>query len=269
MRVLKLFLLCLFLVGCGSSGGGSSNSGGGGSDPQPQVVQGQWTIHATSTENNGTFIELFDLSNQGGGSFYSVAAIQCQLQYRTCAGDLVGGGSLSLQGTVNSSGGVSISLTVTQGSDAIFPGGGTTCTVTATGQLSGSTIVSGSYNGCNDAGTWTGSQTTTSASGAYMGSLSSQETPGNSPVKFSASITEGSNYQLTGQASLTGSQCFTTLNFGPPSVAIGEAIFLEDSANQVYAVALPTESGTNVWYNVTNPSCPDYGYGTFTFTPAN
>jgi len=234
-KILSLVAV-LFLAGCGSAGSS------GGSNPAPTFpeIQGKWTVHASSTQGLGNSIVLADFMNQGGGSFSASQAIFCEFQPTfTCAGNLIENGtSISVQGTVTTSGALSIAFALT---------GQTSCTLTITGQLSGNSM-SGQYTGCNDAGTWTGT-TNPSSTGGYTGQLTSSVN--GMTFGLSASITEGSNFLVTGSASLTGSPCFTSLTFGTPSQAVGEGILLVDPQHGVLAIAVPSEPGTNVAYVVT------------------
>jgi hypothetical protein len=249
------FVLVLFLVGCGS-GGNSSTGGGGGGNAIP-AIQGKWTVKATSTQSSGNSLVLVDFTDQGNGSFYAPQVVMCNYSANVvCTGALIDNKTVSVTGTANAQGALNISLSTQQS--------GVPCTITATGQLSGSSM-SGQYTGCQDAGTWAGFSST-SVTGHYAGTINSTANPGLIAVGFSANITEASNYALTGSASLTNSVCFNSLTFGSPSTAVGEGVLLVDSTHGVVVVAAPSEPGPNLAYyvNSTQYCGSDQGTGTLT-----
>jgi hypothetical protein len=260
LKVLGFAALIASVYGATGCGGGSSSSAGSQSAPTStaQVVQGKWTIHSTSTQGQSNTITLINFTDQGGGSFFAPQAIICSLSPTVvCQGSLVGQEVLTLQGSVTDGGGLSMSLLIQDASDA-----SNSCTITISGTLSGGTSMSGNYTGCQDAGTFTGVQNV-SSTGTYVGSINSTVSPSPIAVGFSTSVTEGPDFALTGSASLTNSVCFSNLTFGPPSMAIGEGIFLQDTSHGIYAVALPSEPAPNVGYAVTaSQSCgTDQGQG--------
>lgn len=244
----------LLLAGCGGSSGGSSTGGGSTPAPTYPAVQGKWTVRATSTQGQVNYIVLANFINQGGGSFYATnSSLMCV--NTICEGSLLNNGTLTIQGTVTTAGVLTISLVVPEQ-------GGGSCTTTVTGQLSGNTM-SGQYTSCNDSGTLNGTANSPST-GAYAGQLTSTEN--GMSFAFSASITEASDFTVTGSAAIMNSPCFTSLTFGPPSQAVGEGVLLEDAQHGVIVVALPSELGTNVAYGVIPTSfCgSDQGTGTLT-----
>jgi hypothetical protein len=252
----------LFLTGCGSNSGGNSvTGGGGGGDPLP-AIEGKWTINSTSTEGHINSVLLVNLSNQGSGNFYAPQVVLCYNNPAlTCYGSFAGNGSLSIQGTVTAQGDVSMSITSS-------PQDATGCTATYTGTLAVGSI-SGTYTGCGDAGTMTATLDP-SVTGTYTGQLTSGANPGLLPFSISASITEAGDHSLTGSASITNSPCFTSLSFGPPSIAVGASVYLQDATHGI-TVITPLEnptvpSGINVVYTVepTQYCGADYGSGTLT-----
>jgi hypothetical protein len=248
-----VLLFAFTLASCGSSPSG----GGPGGNPQPATVQGKWTIHATSTQGQGTALALFDLTG-APGSFSSAAAMICNLTPNVaCIGTLIGNGTVTAQGTVQANGALTINVTETPNSSAA-------CVITVTGTLNG-TSMSGSYTGCSDGGTFTGSNDA-SSTGSYSGQLNSTSNPTLIPVSFSAAVNEASDFSLTATATLTNSVCFSNLNFGPPSVAIGEALFLQDTQHGVLVLAIPSNSAPNVAYSVISSGfcSSDQGQGSIT-----
>jgi hypothetical protein len=105
-----------------------------------------------------------------------------------------------------------------------------------------------------------------SLSGNYSGTINSSASPSPIAVSVTASLTEAQNYSLAGSASLTNSTCFTSLNFGQGSMAIGGALYLVDSAHGVQIGALPTGNGAfTVAYQINSGACNgDFGSGTIT-----
>lgn len=266
----KLLAIILFLAGCGGSGGGSTGNTAppaGAPPPSYPAVEGKWTVDATSSNGNRNSFVLVDLVNQGSGAFYGSQTVICN--YVTtiqCAGNLIGGTTqtITTKGTVTPAGVLSISVTIT-GATGIT--GQNSCTLSINGTLNGATAMSGEYTGCNDDGTWTGASNGPST-GTYTGTLVSSDN--GMTFEISASITETNTFMITGSASITGSPCFTSLTFGPPSQAVGEGMLLEDTQHGVTALAIPGEQGPNVVYVVTPTQyCQaDNGYGAiFTTQP--
>jgi hypothetical protein len=259
LKILSLAALVASGVVAGCGGGSSSSPNDTSAPTSPaQVVQGKWTIHSTSTQGQSNTITLINFTDQGEGSFFAPQAIICSLSpIVVCQGSLVGQEILTLQGSVTISGTLSMSLLVQDASDSA-----NSCTITISGTLNGGTSMSGAYTGCQDAGTFTGVQNG-SSTGTYVGSINSTVNPSSIAVGFSTSVTEAADFSLTGSATLTNSVCFSNLTFGSPSMAIGEGIFLQDTAHGIYAVALPSESAPNVGYAVTaSQSCgADQGQG--------
>jgi hypothetical protein len=259
-RIISITLLLVIsptLIGCG--GGGSTTPSSSGSSPADtaQVIQGKWTIRSTSTQGQSNTITLINFTDQGGGNFFAPSAIICTLSPSVvCKGSLVGQELLILQGTATAAGAVNMTLVIQQGSDSA-----SACTIAITGTVSGSTM-RGTYTGCQDGGSFTGTENA-SATGTYAGSFNSTVNPSPIAIGFTAGITEAANFTLTGSATLTNSVCFTNLTFGSPSTAIGEGLFLQDAAHGIYAVALPSEPGTDLAYvvNATQSCGADQGQG--------
>lgn len=248
-----VFLLVFTLSSCGTQ----SNSGGAGGGPQPPTVQGKWTIHATSTQGQGTALALFDFAG-ATGSFSSHQAMICNLTPAVaCIGSLIGNGTVTAQGTVQANGAMTASITETPTTSA-------PCVVTITGTLTG-TAMTGTYSGCSDGGNFTGSDNP-SSSGTYTGQLNSTANPSLIPTSFTANVNEASDFTLTASATLTNSVCFSNLSFGSPSIAIGEAIFLQDTQHGVLVLAVPGAPAPNLAYlvNPTSFCSSDQGQGSIT-----
>jgi len=263
--------LLLLLVSCGSgvtnSTGttgttGNPGGGGGGGGSSQTGIAGKWTISSTSAEGHLNSILLANLSDGGNGTFTGSDVVLCYSNPTlTCYGGFNGNGSLSIQGTLSAQGAVTMIGTS-------FPQGATGCTSTYTGSLSGSTMTA-TYTGCQDAGTMTATASP-SVTGTYTGQLASGAHPGLFPFGISASITEASDHTLSGVAALTNSPCFTSLTFGPPSVAVGDAVYLVDAIHEVVVIT-PLGSPTNLSapffsYSI-SPTLfctADYGSGTLT-----
>jgi hypothetical protein len=249
-----VFLIVFTLASCGST---PSNSGGPGGGPQPATVQGKWTIHATSTQGQGTALALFDFTG-APGNLSSAAAMICNLTPNVaCIGSLIGNGTVTAQGTVQANGAMTANITET-------PTTSSPCVVAITGTLTGNAMT-GSYNGCADGGTFTGSNDP-SSTGTYSGQLNSTANPTLIPTSFSANVNEAPDFTLTASATLTNSVCFSSLSFGSPSIAIGEAMFLQDTQHGVYVLAIPGVSPPNLAYVVSPTSfcSSDKGQGSIT-----
>ena len=125
------------------------------------------------------------------------------------------------------------------------------------------------YTGCQDAGTMAAA-TNPSVTGTYKGQLISTANPSLLPFGITASITEASDHTLSGAASITSSPCFTSLTFGPPSIAVGGTVYLVDVAHDVTVLSAVGSAANfstiNVAY-IVSPSLfctADSGTGTLT-----
>jgi hypothetical protein len=249
--------LLLFLASC-ASGGGSV----GANSSLPASIAGKWTINSTSTEGHLNSLLEADLVDQGNGSFNASQVVLCYSDPTfTCYGSYFGNGSIAIQGTVTGQGTVSMMVTSS-------PQGATGCSTTYTGALVGNSMTA-TYTGCQDAGTMAAT-TNPSVTGTYKGQLTSTSNPGLLPVGISASITEASDHSLSGAASVTSSPCFTSLTFGPPSIAVGGTVYLEDVTHAVIVLSAVGSAANfstiNVAY-IVSPSLfctADSGTGTMT-----
>jgi hypothetical protein len=251
------FLCLLFLVGCGSNGGGG-NVGGN----LLPGIPGKWTINSTSMEGHLNSILHVNLTDEGNGNFDAPQVVLCYFNPNlTCYGSFTGNGSVAIQGTVTAQGNLSMVVTSS-------PQGATGCSATYTGKLASGSM-NATYTGCSDAGTMTATASP-SVTGNYTAQLTSGLNPGLLPFGISASLMEASDHSLTGAASITSSPCFASLTFGPPSVAVGDSVYLQDATHGV-TVITPLGSPTNplaifVGYSVslTQYCGADYGTGTLT-----
>jgi hypothetical protein len=259
-------VLCLALVLCvaGCSGGNSASTGGT-PTPQNAVVTGPYSAVITSTKGNGTTNVYTNLVSQSSTSFYGTNnTLVCQGNIpNNCSGDDAPILSYTLTGTISGTNvQVTFSFSTTSGTD----------TATLVGTVNG-TSMSGTYSDTlGDAGTWTATQPA-SLTGTYTGSVNSSVSPLTIAPTITATITEGQNYALTGTATVANSPCFTTLNFTSnstyQSIAIGGALTVWDTTNNVFIMALPTGGNSfAVQYQVGSPApvaacAGDYGTGTF------
>ena len=172
----------------------------------------------------------------------------------------------ALNGTVTSNR-LTITLTGEGGYSAMLTG-----TVSADGNSMSGTYTDSSTGsaGATGPGTWT-AQKKTPVPGTYSGSFNSTLNP--SPISFTVtgSITQAADLSVTGSATISNSACFTTLNFGQGSRAIGGAFSLVDSTNGVTIEVYPNENGTlnstSLYssYAITSGPCSgDHGTGTVT-----
>jgi hypothetical protein len=259
---LPLLTVALCFIGCsGSQGGGT---GGGNPPPQNAVVSGPYSAVLTSTKGNGTTNVYTNLVTQSSTSFYATnSTLVCQGNIpNNCLGNDAPAFFYTLTGTVN---GISVQVT----SDFTTTNGAGTTTLVGT--VNG-TNISGTYTDTlGDAGTWTATQAA-SLSGTYSGSVNSATAPLTIAPTITASITEGQNFALTGTATVSNSPCFTTLNFGSTSpfqsIAIGGALTLWDTTNNLFVIVLPTSGNSfTVQYQVGSPApacVGEYGTGTVT-----
>jgi hypothetical protein len=209
--------LALFTTGCG--GGSSGSSSGGGGTPSGSGISGAYEFVATSGSTGDVTLIEADISANGN---QSSASGPNQVQTATYhSGTWYVNGICSSQ----SPGQNSISATVSGSSIALtFNEGGNT--FTGQGTLTG-TSISGSYSGnnanCSDSGTFTGTVVSNLA-GIFAGNLSF---PGGSDYVV-ATLTEGSNYSLTVQTTLTGTD---NGNFIFSGSAVGNVMFVSGSIN--------------------------------------
>ena len=210
------FLLILTLAaGCG---GGNNSNNGNNPGASSEGISGAWEFVGKSTTGATTLLEA-DLSANGAQSSASGPG---QVQTATYVDGTwyVNGGCASPSPGQNSISGIvsgsSISLTFSEGGDIY----------TGTGTLSGGTI-SGTYSGgapnCSSSGTFTASQVP-NLGGTFSGTLNFPE----GPDQVSATLTEGANYALTVQTTLSGADNGTFTFAGS---AVANVMFVSGSVN--------------------------------------
>ena len=244
LSLVKRFLVLFCLVVCGC-GGGSGNT----IMPPPQIqdISGQWSFIATDTANNQTAV-FANFTSQGGGNFFAtgmntavcdIATAQCQVAQNTP----------SITATVTSSG--QITVTVSN----VVTTAGATVTVNASGTVASSTM-SGNWTASDGAsGTFTGYKSS-SFTGSYTGSVNSTVAPSPIPIGVSVTIAQDSSYNLTADASLTNSACYTSLSFSGHTV--GGIFYLTNTASS--GVAANSVVVVGIQSNPTTPNVFQAGY---------
>jgi hypothetical protein len=196
------------------------NGGGSSQEVSGQEVSGAWEFAANSTTTSGstTLIEA-DLAANGaqtsasGASQVQTATYLNSLWYVNGSCTSPSPGQNSISGSVSGS---SISLTFNEGGNT-FAGQGT---------LSGTTIsgtYSGTNSGCSDSGTFTATQVP-SLAGTFSGTLVFP----NGSDQVTATLTEGSNYALTFQTTLSGTD---NGDYTFTGSAVGNVAFVSGSIN--------------------------------------
>ncbi|MGB7600230.1 MAG: hypothetical protein WBM24_07995, partial [Candidatus Sulfotelmatobacter sp.] len=251
-----LFLLGLLLSSCGGGGanGGSGGGNGGGTQqqgtqpgtytiivtgtsgtlshnaatvtlvvsgsPSSTEVSGAWEFVATSATNGSTTLVEADLTADGdqfrasGPSAVQTATHVNSVWYVNGKCSSVSPGQNSVSGAVT---GNAISMTFNEGGNVF----------TASGALSGNSA-SGTYSGnspdCPDSGTFTGIQVP-NLSGTFSGTLSFSN---GAKDHVTATLTEGSDYSLTFQTDLAGTDNGTYIFLGS---AVANVAFVSGSIN--------------------------------------
>jgi len=215
--LVSMGLALAFTFGCGSgSSGGTASSGGNASG---SGISGAYEFVATSSSTGDVTLIEADISANGS---QSSASGPSQVQTAT-----YNNGTWYVNGVCSSPspGQNSVSAAVSGSSITItFNEGGNT--FTGKGTLTG-TSISGTYSGsnsnCSDSGTFTGSVVPNLA-GTFSGNLNF---PGGSD-NVVATLTEGSNYSLMVQATLSGTDNGTFTFSGS---AVGNVMFVSGSIN--------------------------------------
>lgn len=215
--IVSLALDLLLAIGCGGGSSSSSNNSNSGSS---QGISGSYEFVATSSTTSGstTLIEA-NLTASGaqsgatGPSQVQTATYLNGVWYVNGACSSSSPGQNSITGTAT---GANITLTFNEGGN-IFTGQGT---------VSGTTI-SGTYSGtnpdCSDSGTFTGALVPNLA-GTFSGTLNFPS----GPDQVTATLTEGSNYSLTVQTTLSGTD---NGNFTFSGSAVANVMFVSGSVN--------------------------------------
>jgi hypothetical protein len=254
-----LLLAVVLLTGCSSLEKVLGIGGGGGGTPKNATVSGPYTVVVTSTKNNGTISVYVNIAMPSGTALSGTPnTLVCQGNVvANCVGNDPPVSTDTFIGTVSGNNvQISLSYPNTQGTD----------TVTLTGTVSGKSI-SGTYTDSQgDGGTWTATQSSSPA-GTLSGTINSTSNPLTIPPTLTAVISEGQNFALTGTATIQNWPCFASLNFSS-GMAIGGALTLGDSANNVLIIGVPSGAKTfSIEYRVGSsaPACSgDMGTGTLT-----
>jgi hypothetical protein len=177
--MLILVVASVFVIGCGSSGTGNSGI---------INMAGSWNFATSSTRGTTTGIGALA---QTGSSI---------------------SGTLALSGACATSGpfvatlsGTSITATLSENGQAV----NLTGTVASSGSSASGTYTSAT-GGCTnaDAGTWTATRTSTSASGSFIGLIKPAD---RNPVGVALVLTEN-NGTVSGSATFTNSTCLRTMH---------------------------------------------------------
>lgn len=217
-RIIGLLVLSLTALFCGcGSGSNSTLSQIQPSAPPPPpptpAVNGNWALHTTSEG---------DSVNDGGGYFTTtgtaVSGTIHLVSNSDCYANVVNGiadlDSISLTGTISSSGALTLTSSPIQGQGAEV--------LTITGTVSGNNLNGGSYSvagGCadGDGGTVSG-WAASPLDGTYTGNFLSKS---GRTIGASVAITQASQaaangiYSASGTVTFTNSPCFTSGTFSP------------------------------------------------------
>lgn len=232
--------------------------------PQIQDISGQWSFIATDTANNQTAL-FANFTSQGGGNFFAtgVNTAVCDLATSQCQ---VAQNTPNINATVSSSSQITLALS------NVVTTAGTTITVNASGTVTSSTMSGNWTASSGDSGTFTGYKSS-SFTGSYTGSVNSTVAPSPIPVGVSVTVTQDSSFNLTANATLTNSACYTSLTF--TGHTIGGIFYLTNTAssaaaaNSVIVVGIQSNPSTPNTFQagyqlVAGCDSGDYGTGTLT-----
>jgi hypothetical protein len=291
LRLLTVTLI-LFITACG--GGGSTTTSQ--SNPaSPPTVTGNWQLTISSQIAPGVTLLLGAYLASNNGSISGEAVIDGALTIPPCSGllsSLSFGNGLPLEGTL-SDGQLLLAVNPTSPSGISFLStvGAVSITAQITSGANG-TILSGTYSLVANSGSGCGSDSGT-VTGVLVPSLAGQwsgmVTSSTSKVQFQVSLnlTEGALDRfgfpsLTGSATFTGSQCFTSgtvsadqvgSTMGGPGLGSGNDLgsaFIGTNGGGILIASSNSGFGENstgtqlpLAYSVTSGSCfGDQGAGT-------
>jgi hypothetical protein len=254
LRVIGGFIaIALCVCGCG---GGSAYSPSPTPIPQDASVTGQYNLVLTSTNGHSKTI-VYTNFTQTGKTFVGAAnTLVCPSNdLSQCEGGAPSVISITPSGTVK---GADVTLMIS------FPSTTGTDTVTMVGTATGINLAGTYSDSLGDAGTWTASPAV-SLSGTYSGTLNSSSNPLPIAPTIMLTLSQHTNFKLTGTATILSSPCISALTFS--GEAIGGAFTVSDAVSDAVIIALPTGNTMNFSYKLgpTAASCPgDIGRGELT-----
>jgi len=253
-RVTALILASMIVV-CGC-GGGSAYSPTPTPVAQDAIVSGQYNLGLTSTNGHGK-TAIYTNFTQTGKTFTGAAStLVCPSNdLSQCEGGNPSVISITPSGTVK---GADVTLMIS------FPSTTGTDTVTMVGTATGINLAGTFTDSLGDAGTWTASPTV-SLDGTFSGTLNSTSNPLPIAPTIMLTLSQTTNFKLTGTATILNSPCMSALTFS--GEAIGGAFTVTDAVNDAVIIALPTSSTMTFSYELgsTASSCPgDIGRGELT-----
>jgi len=192
------------------------------------IVNGQWNIIATPTDAGSPVNYYANITNWGSGSFTAPGGSVLVARNNNADSGFFEQTHTSLLSKLVGSR-VTIALNAS-GNNRLF-----------TGVLSddGKTM-SGSYADALGGGTWV-AQRRPAVTGTYSGILTSIANPSEKPILFTADISQDEAFRVTGTAVVENSGRFASLKFDAGSRAVGGAIRLVDSSNDVTLNLVPYE----------------------------
>jgi hypothetical protein len=256
-RVTALTLAVMISV-CGCGGGSAYSPTAPPVAPvaQDATVTGQYNLALKSTNGRGTTTIYTNFTQSGRTVTGAANTLVCPSNdLSQCEGDNSSVISITSSGTVK---GADVTLMIsfpkTMGSDAV------TMVGTATG-----TSLTGTYtDSLGDAGTWTASPAA-SLSGTFSGTFNSTLNPLSIAPTIMLTLTQDTNFKLTGTATILNSPCISSLTLS--GEAIGGAFTLTDAVSEAVVISLPTGNSLTFSYKFgpTATSCPgDIGRGEVT-----
>jgi hypothetical protein len=266
--ILGLFL-CGVLASCGGTSGSISGNGGGGGNP-PSNVQGMWSVNTLSNSGNPPFVIYANLT-QTGDSFFEAAnsIVDCTPSGTDLEDDCQGGNGAMLvvtggggsadaiNGTVTSTGEVQITLSLAACSPSVG------CTVTATGNLSGSQMTGTYTSSAGDTGSFQATLQP-SVSGTYTGSMTNLG--GGLPMSMTLNLTQNADYSLSGTATLTNCPVIQSFTIAQGNV-IGGAVAITVPGLSNFPNNIPisfTPVGADVAFQIVGSSSTCFGSGNLT-----
>jgi hypothetical protein len=226
LKIVASISLLLALVGCGGEYAPQPPP----TQPTPSAaVTGQYDLVLTSSNGRGT-TNIYTNFTQSEATFTGAAStLVCPSNdLSQCEGDAATGASIIPSGTLK---GANVTIVIS------FPSTAGADTVTMVGTATISNLAGTYTDNLGDAGVWTAS-TGVPLSGTYTGTFNSTLNPLPITPTILISLSQDSNLNLTGMATITSSPCISSLTFA--GRAIGNAFTLTDAASKASIIALPT-----------------------------
>lgn len=246
----KILLVALLAAGCG---GGYSSAPAPTPTPQNAVVSGLLNVLLTSNSGHGTTNIYTNITQTGTTFTGDVNTLVCPSNdLFQCQGN---DASITPSGTVS---GANVTMMIS------FPSSAGTDTITIMGTSMGPTLAGTYTDSLGDTGTWK-AFFNADFNGTNSGTFNSTSNPLPIAPSILFNLSQDASFHVTGSATIMNLPCISSLTLS--GQAIGGALSLTDTTNEVVIIAVPDSSDLNFRYSFapTAPHCAgDVGRGTVT-----